>query len=462
MPNPLLSSRHPAWQTIRALIGGVSAIDVHRLPLRSLREAEDFLLCYGFDCKNDEHITEMEELRTEAIAFIEEELLNDEPNLKIHPEVRAQPDVRVLLRWTSTSGSRHRERQMWACAMLRLMHTLSHCHSHLNIRYGDLIRTQILDRFEAHLSPEEPDGARTLGRGPGAVRLARFLIKKSKPTRSLAMKLLHKPENVAADIFDRVGVRFVTKERLDTLFVVDYLRTHHVVMFANVKPSRSRNTLIDLDWLVGELERLEEEVRAGRLARYERLQRLRELTQNQPFPAPPQPNYNTFSSVAYHSIQFTCRQMIRIPGEAESLHEVITSLAGGDDASQRLAEQLTTHAQRLQPIRFFFPFEVQILDEESYRLSREGLAAHHIYKARQREAVKQRVLGRLLNVEPAVEVGAATQNDSIDDAAALPAGEGAAPLADRLGEVDRGLARVEVHSSSASNPELPGVPGLGR
>ncbi|MEL6177382.1 MAG: hypothetical protein AAFS10_00445, partial [Myxococcota bacterium] len=99
MPNPLLSSHHPAWQTIRALIGGISAIDIPALSLRSLREAEDFLACYGFDWEDPNHRVELEELRVEAITFIEEELLSDEPNLTLIPEVRDQTDVRQLLRW---------------------------------------------------------------------------------------------------------------------------------------------------------------------------------------------------------------------------------------------------------------------------------------------------------------------------------------------------------------------------
>ena len=40
--------------------------------------------------------------------------------------------------------------------------------------------------------------------------------------------------------------------------------------------------------------------------------------------------------------------------------------------------------------------ESKILDEESYQRSRSGYAAHDLYKSRQREAVRQRVLGRLI------------------------------------------------------------------
>ncbi len=47
-------------------------------------------------------------------------------------------------------------------------------------------------------------------------------------------------------------------------------------------------------------------------------------------------------------------------------------------------------------INFFFPYEVQILDRESYERSRSGRASHATYKERQRQAVKERIWGDLL------------------------------------------------------------------
>ena len=85
------------------------------------------------------------------------------------------------------------------------------------------------------------------GQGERAIPLKNFEVKSHKSSHSIAIKLLHKAENVAADIFDRIGVRFITPTRLDCVRVIRYLRERNVIMFANVKPSRSRNTLIDLD-----------------------------------------------------------------------------------------------------------------------------------------------------------------------------------------------------------------------
>jgi len=77
---------------------------------------------------------------------------------------------------------------------------------------------------------------------------------------------------------------------------------------------------------------------------------------------------NAFSATNYSSLQFTSRQLIRVPDDSPSGEE----------------------------IRFFLPYEVQVLDEASFRESRSGRASHEEYRSRQREAVRRRVLGSLV------------------------------------------------------------------
>lgn len=358
MPNSF--DGHFPWETLRSIIGGRSAIDVPGLHVHDEQSAEEFLLCYGFDFSRSAHRVELEELRRDALDFLNDALLD--PQEKIPTEIFAASDPRELLVWASTDyGS---TQQLWACAVLRVAHTFAHSRSYFAERYGDEIRRQIVARFEPHLREEE--GQTFLGIGID-LPLDEFEIKPPKPVASVAMKLLHKVENVAEDIFDRIGVRFITRTRFDALLVVRYLREHNVFMFANVKPSRSRNTLIDVDWLQTFMEGVEGAVEAGELSPAERLAVVREAMANRDYPEPPQPGYNPYSAANYHSLQFTCRQMIRVP----------------DDTGRG-------------EIRFFFPFEVQILDRASYELSRSGYASHEQYKARQRDAVRRRVLGPLV------------------------------------------------------------------
>lgn len=353
-----MTTRLP-WETLRSVIGGRSAIDVPRLHCQTLDEAGHFLECYGFDPSRTAHQEELDELRRQAIEFIETELLDDSE--RIPETVRAEHDTRRLILWASEREPS--ERRSWSCAVLRVGHTLAHSRSYFNDKYGVEIRSQIFARFESHLNMAETP--MKLGSGPDAIELVDFEVKPSKPVFSVAMKLLHKVENVAEDIFDRFGVRFITQHRFDALLVVKYLREHNVFMFANVKPSRSRNSLIDLVWLEDLVAGLDAEVDSGRMQDSERLELLRAAVSNQGYPASAGPS-NPHSASSYHALQFTCRQMIRVPGEAGETE-----------------------------IRFFFPFEVQIMDAESYQRSRSGYAAHDLYKERQRQAVRQRVLGAL-------------------------------------------------------------------
>lgn len=392
-----MTSRHPlsnagfSWDTLGAMVGGQSAIDIPALRLRTYEAARSYLRAYGYDQDDPGDCVALERLRSEALEYLEGELLSDEP-IAILPEIRAEADVSALL--LAASSETRDERQRWACAVLRVMHTVSHAHSSFEERYGPQIREQILARFRPHVV-EGPDGL-ALGHGPDAIPLARFDVKSHKPLRSIITKLLHKVENVAADIFDQVGLRFVTRERFDALLVVRYLRTNNVVVFGNVKPSRSRNTLLDLEWLRREMEDVDERVELGEIGDGDRLTALRAAARSLPFPPPDLTNPNPHSSTFYRSIQFTARQQIHIPNPLVSdLEEALAALPPSDGGLE-LASRLRARLRQEGAQSIFFPFEVQVLDEEAWQLTRSGLAAHSVYKARQRETVKRRVLGGLL------------------------------------------------------------------
>ncbi len=342
------------FEILNSFVSGNTAIDIPKLILENLAESESFLECYGYRWDHPEDRKEIEHIRAKAIEFIEVELLLDSP-LSIPIEISAEKDIRFLLLWASDMDH---DFQRWACAILRVAHTLAHCYSHFNERYGESIRNQIFSRFEKHLRRE--NYGLFLGDGQ-SIPLYNFEAKPQKPLFSVVLKLLHKSENVATDIFDRIGLRFITKNRFDALLVVRYLRIHNIIMFANVKPSRSRNTLIDLEELENEIQSL------SNFDREEALEEIRQRVENRDYPGPPEPSYNPYSNANYHSIQFTCRQLIRV-NEPERA-------------------------------RFFFPFEIQILDEQSYKKSRSGYASHELYKERQRDAARTRVLGELLKTE---------------------------------------------------------------
>lgn len=401
MPYERLNSLLFPWETLEAIIGGRSAIDVPRLQVYNEQEATDFLRNYGFDFHLEAHRKEIKILREMAIQFVEEALINDEPHLTVPEPIRDVEDTRELLIWASRRDKSVLQR--WSCSVLRIMHTLAHGPSYFATRFGEQIRSQVLARFSAHIFDGE-DGM-TLGMGEEGIPLVHFNVKKTKHPHSVTVKLLHKPENVAADVFDHIGVRFVTRDRLDALLVVKYLRENNVFMFANVKPSRSRNTLIDTDWLRKQTKNIlsqheslsaeELDTPESHLRERHQIRALRLALEALPYPAPPERSSNPYSSRRYNSIQFTCRQMIRVANPY--LTSVTTKLSDYDTAVPNMAVRtLLQDLHKEEEIRFFFPFEVQIMDQISYEQSRSGEAAHDQYKARQRNAVKQRVLGTLL------------------------------------------------------------------
>lgn len=332
------------WRStsVRTALEGRSFIDTERIHIHSLVEATLFLECYGFDITDQTDIEELESLRLEAIELIEEELLEGDESI---PEaILNEKDVRQYL--LNASGHGEKRLAPWSGAMLRVIHTLTHSHSYLNDIYHDPIRDQILKQFEGHIHIEHDE------KYLGNIKLVNFELRTAKSRRSVAMKLMHKAENVAADIFDWIGIRFITEYRSDVIDVLAYLREQHIVTYANIKPSRSRNSLIDMDWL------------NTCLNKDMTVEEIRKAMQSSEFPVETQTEpkeHNQFSEVSYHSVQITCRQRIKIP--------------------QPDGKNLC----------FYFPFEIQMMDEKSYQKTREGLASHSEYKKRQRNAVRARV-----------------------------------------------------------------------
>jgi uncharacterized protein (TIGR04562 family) len=305
----------------------------------------DFLSCYGYDWKDISDRQEIENFRLGAIALISEELLLETEN--IPKEIRNQADIRLLM--LELSVNTDEKKKQWICALLRVMHTLAHSHSYLNSRYSSEIREQILNSFTPYV--KQTNGKVSIGH----IALKAFECRPEKTHRSVAMKLLHKPENVAADIFDWIGLRFVTCNKIDVLRVLSFLREKNIVMFANIKPSRTRNTLLDL-------KRIEAASKSGL-----DFEKIKDLIEQQPIPNDNLTHQeNAFSESSYHSVQFTCRQRIKVK---------------------------TFDGNR---INFFFPYEIQLIDQKSYQRARSGMASHKEYKRRQRLSIRKRILPHLV------------------------------------------------------------------
>ncbi|HWQ10177.1 MAG TPA: TIGR04552 family protein, partial [Holophaga sp.] len=253
LPEPMLT--HPLFplppEITRVVLGGGSFIDQPGIHLPTLPQARDFALYYGYDVEiptQREHLVKVFE---DALAFMEEVVL-DGTGLTLPPDFCALQDPLELLVWASVRPMDTRAR--WSCALLRVMHTLFHLDNNVYLRFLPEIQQQIFDRYERYLVPTA-DGGWVL-KGAYEVPLLAVKRKESKNRVSMLLKLLHKPENVAETIYDQIGLRLVAQDLLGVLAAIRFLLDHHVLMATHIKPSRTRNLMVDIPALEAWMSRL--------------------------------------------------------------------------------------------------------------------------------------------------------------------------------------------------------------
>lgn len=241
------SIREFPYELFNVLLSNRSFVDIKRLDVETYEDAHDYLKNYGYDMDDPQQRELVYSILNESKRFIESYLLEDPtgagPALKFPLNIQCEDDARNFL--VMASNVERTITQRWACAVLRVAHTITHVENDLAKNFFQGIKKQIFSRFMEHLRVNG-EGEYLLGRGNRPLKLKLFEMKSEKTRESLIMKLLHKKENVTADVFDRVGVRIVTEDKIDAILALKYFSENHVVSFANVKPSRTRNNLINI------------------------------------------------------------------------------------------------------------------------------------------------------------------------------------------------------------------------
>lgn len=336
-PRPTLVPDHDEMD--RPFLQGTSPIDLRHISLGS-GSAIEFLRNYGYDPDCSQEARKLASFHQDAIDFMERHLCQAprpcDQSYLIPTEVKPPIPVDQLVQWAAVSHG-HDERQAWACAVLRVMHAIAYAEPLAVSPHSEEIQKQILDPFRRHLH-RDSQGRLWLGKGDEAVPLLDIQFRQEKARDSLILKLLHKPDNLPHSVYDRVGVRLVTSSPCQALRALQYIRRHHLANAAHVTPGRSRNTLVDHSH--------------GSISG-----------------AP-----NPHSSSDFRSLQFTCQQLVKVPNPLFQL-------------AQALGQQ-----PEVEPfLRFFFPFEVQIFDQENDQRTRWGESSHANYRMRQIRAVRARV-----------------------------------------------------------------------
>lgn len=398
------------WDSFDVVIGGKSALDSKFFtgPMTNTEVVEKFLVEYGLNPRDPVSRAELFGNFQEAIQFIKRYFLKegnpDGIDLKIPNDIYMITEITDLfLMATGNLPGTTAENAYWAESILKVMHTILHIDKDLRSNYFSTVQTQIFDRFYKHLNRDEA-GSLYLGKmdDPNRVPLLDFQTKAKKTRESVIIKLLHKVENVAEELFDRVGIRIVTHKRFDTLRVVKFLVDNYVVIPHNVKPSRSLNSLIDM----GELKATH--LRAVKVALRENWDEQRFLDEVEKEIMDDRlnhdPDRNQYSLASYQSIQFTGRTLIKYRNPFyQEFSELRKSAKSLQDENELAKKILSLDYSRIsRDVRFFYPFEVQIVDNLAHKTNTEGEASHLEYKKSQVQAAMKRVLApliRLYNLE---------------------------------------------------------------
>ncbi len=397
-----------SWPAMDVLIGGKSAIDIPYLSVFSPAEAGEFIKNYGFDLSDDEDRRKTHALILEAWTFIESTLMPTEWKKGIRPpeNVLSCTDPRQLVLWASARGEEDKLHRAWACAVLRVAHTAAHIDGVWAMIDAEAAARQIRERFEEFLHIDEKSGI-WFGDERDHVVLEHIEWKAPKSRRSVFLKLLHKPGNVAENIYDLLGVRIVTKRLSDTMLVVKYLRDFHVVTFANCNPGRVRNSLIDFRAFQDVIENSKLQLLEGDMTPQDFVDLLAKIDID--LRKVSTRRKNPHSAQKYQSLQLTCRQLIKTKNPAlgwmEHLEEYVKNLKKNQNSPEAkqignvlefISEWPDFQENRL--ISSFFPYEVQIMDAKAYEAIKYGDASHEKYKMSQIRTARRRILNEVFTL----------------------------------------------------------------
>tara|TARA_R110000868_G_scaffold97619_17_gene268671 strand:+ start:541 stop:1785 length:1245 start_codon:yes stop_codon:yes gene_type:complete len=394
------------WELFDVVVGGKSALDTKFFMGRMYNEdrVNNFLRGYGLDPLDPVNRAELFGNFQEAMQFIRRYFLKegnpDGLDIKIPNSLYMLTDIGdlILLATGGLEEDSSYEEKLWAEIILKVMHTILHTDKDLRSNYFPVIQTQIFDRFYKHLSR---DGDQLyLGTAEDAIkiRLVSFETKALKTRDSTIIKLLHKVENVAEELFDRIGVRFITETRFDTLRVVSHLIANNIVIPHNIKPSRSVNTMVNLTSFRHRYTAALKRAMRENLPEEEFIKILEKEVHSCGFDKSGPNERNLHTKGGYQSLQFTCRQLVKYKNpfmsEFSQLRKAAKKVQDENDLAKKILSMDVSLIAR--DIRFFYPYEVQIVDTEAHKVNTEGEASHAEYKKAQTLSAMRRVFAHLI------------------------------------------------------------------
>ncbi|MDQ3036053.1 MAG: TIGR04552 family protein, partial [Myxococcota bacterium] len=343
---PLAELRLADLESIRLILRGGSVIDWQRLAFHADEDVREFLAVHEYDLDDAASRARTEAVKNAAITYLRRNY--DFPI----PKPVANMDVAELCLLASTKG----HRQLCACTILKVMHIIHHLEAR-----ELLYMLPISDQDVFHLVEQKV--YRVIGGMLAAGLPILEFIGGRKNRDSLYSKLLSKRETHAAQIYDKLRFRIVTRTPEDIFPVLGYL-TRHLFAFNYVVPGQTTNTMFHLRRYCASQPRLAE------LAR--ELQPVGDEEEDRPIVD------NQFTAATYRVVHFVADMPVRVPQEI---------LDAAPPAAWALGRVVFAQA------------EFQVIDRETEHANEMGEASHDAYKDRQKLAVMRRL--KLGNAPPA-------------------------------------------------------------
>lgn len=314
---------------IRLLLNGDSVIDWHRLCLTSPEDVRRLLRVNSIDVDNPSDVQRLHDLRQRALHYIGETL-----GVRVDPAVGTECSVLEL----PLIASGRTRLQRHACVLLKVMHIIYHLDARelrtlLSIpehALYELVEQSVMTMF---------DELRASGVG-----VVEFAWSRKTPD-SLITKLLVKRETSAARIFDRLRFRLIVERAEDVLPTLHVMLTRFIP-FNYVVPGQTVNSAVDPTPV------------------YEQIAKSGEVTTV----SSPAPNIvNEFSSSGFRVLNFIADLPVRV------------------DALVRENERTSGNV-------VFVLAEFQVMDRAQATMNEEGDSSHSLYKLRQHQRVRERLL----------------------------------------------------------------------
>jgi uncharacterized protein (TIGR04562 family) len=348
---------------LKTVIGGVSALDLKDISIDSVEEAHEFFSSYGFDWNVEADRKALAAVFQKAVVFLQTEIVQTEDKFPAELlDYNELKDLRKLLVYINAKSSHTSEDlRRWAGALLKVMHVIVHFSHDMYSIFPDEIQKQILGPFEEHLFSDPAHGHPYLRKNSTdeTIKLYKFEKKPVKDFRSSVLKLLAKRKLFALNLYDNIGLRFVTWNTFDAFRVIRYLMVNALINPFHTLTDQSVNTVYPLNLFFEAMDDLSTSNKDFDLNEVDAFLS-KKLTENYQ-----RAEYllkeNNFSGEGYKFMKFVSRRLINV--------------------------NVNGHQHR-----FFYPFEVQVLTRDAYLESIQSEQAHHEYKKRQKVAARKRLL----------------------------------------------------------------------